>query len=123
MTHTTTTDTVQGLSSQGLGLLAVVVLAGLGALVAFRSGARGAYKVARQAQEVTRMGGTLTRALVTGGVIVGIQWAVVAFTTDPRAWGVALGVPALFAGSAIARMFAVTEIIHASGHGRKGARR
>jgi len=116
---TPTTDTVQGLSGQGLVLLAVVVLAGLGALVAFRSGARGAYKVARQAQEVTRMGGTLTRALVTGGVIVGIQWAVVAFTTDPRAWGVALGVPALFAGSAIARLFAVTEIIH----GGKGSRR
>jgi hypothetical protein len=32
-----------------------------------------------------------------------VQWAVVSFTTDPYAWGVALGVPALFAGSAIAR--------------------
>ena len=30
MTPTTTTDTVQGLSGQGLGLLALVVLAGLG---------------------------------------------------------------------------------------------
>jgi hypothetical protein len=36
---------------------------------------------------------------------------VVVFTSDPRAWGVALGVPALFAGAAIARLFSVTEII------------
>lgn len=52
-------------------------------------------------------------------VIVGVQWAVVTFTTDWRAWGVALGVPALFAGSVIARMFSVTEIVH----GSQGVRR
>jgi uncharacterized oligopeptide transporter (OPT) family protein len=100
-------------------VIGLVVLAGLGVLAAFRSGARGAYKVARQTQEVTRMGGNLARALGTAVVIVGVQWAVVAFTSDPRAWGVALGVPALFAGSAIARMFSVTELVH----GSKGARR
>jgi hypothetical protein len=100
-------------------VIGLVVLAGLGVLAAFRSGACGAYKVARQTQEVTRMGGNLARALGTAVVIVGVQWAVVAFTSDPRAWGVALGVPALFAGSAIARMFSVTELVHAS----KGARR
>lgn len=93
-------------------LVVVVALAGLGVLAAFRSGARGAYKVARQTQEVTRMGGNLTRALGTTVVIIGVQWLVVTFTSDPRAWGVALGVPALFAGAAIARMFSVTEIIH-----------
>jgi hypothetical protein len=93
-------------------LVVVVALAGLGVLAAFRSGARGAYKVAQQTQEVTRMGGNLTRALGTTAVIVAIQWAVVSFTSDPRAWGVALGVPGLFAGAAIARLFSVTEIIH-----------
>jgi len=106
-------------SPTGVVLVGLLVLAGLGAIAAFRSGARGAYKVARQTQEITRMGGNLTRALGTAAVIVGIQWAVVAFTTDPRAWGVALGVPALFAGSVIARLFSVTEIVHAS----KGTRR
>ncbi|MGH3686946.1 MAG: hypothetical protein ACRDRU_24770 [Pseudonocardiaceae bacterium] len=100
-------------------LVGLVMLAGVGVLAAFRSGARGAYKIARQTQEVTRMGGNLGRALGTTVVIVGTQWAVVAFTTDPRAWGVALGVPALFAGSAIARMFSVTEIVHTT----KGTRR
>jgi hypothetical protein len=66
-------------------VIGLVVLAGLGVLAAFRSGARGAYRVARQTQEVTRMGGNLARALGTAAVIVGVQWAVVAFTSDPRA--------------------------------------
>ena len=100
-------------------LVGLVVVAGLGVLAAFRSGARSAYRVARQTQEVTRMGGNLARALGTTVVIVGMQWAVVTFTTDPRAWGVALGVPALFVGSAIARLFSVTELLHTS----KGTRR
>jgi hypothetical protein len=95
-------------------LVVVVALAGLGVLAAFRSGARSAYRVARHTQEVTRMGGNLVRALGTSAVIVAVQWAVVSFTPDPRAWGVALGVPALFAGAAIARLFSVTEIIHTS---------
>ena len=99
-------------------LVMLVALAGLGALVAFRSGARSAYKVARHTQQVTRMGGNLGRALGIAVVIVGMQWAVVSLTTDPRAWGVAFGVPALFAGAAIARMFSVTELLHAPDHKR-----
>jgi fatty acid desaturase len=69
------------------------------------------------------MGGTLARAVGTGAAIVGAQWAVIASTTDPRAWGVALGLPALLAGSAVARLFAVTTVIHTGGHGGRGARR
>ena len=102
-------------------LVALTALAGLGALLAFRSGARGGYRVARQTQEVTRMGGNLGRALATGVVIVAVQWAVVSWTTDPRAWGVVFGVPALFAGAAVARMFSVTELAHTPA--RKGGRR
>jgi hypothetical protein len=110
--------------SQGdVVLVALTVLAGLGALVAFRSGARGAYRVARQTQEVTRMGATLARALAVGAVIVAMQWAVIRFTTDVRAWGVALGVPALFAGSAVARMFTVTELLRSPDTGRRRRRR
>jgi hypothetical protein len=93
-------------------LVVLVALAGLGALAAFRSGARSAYKLSRRTQEVTRMGSNLARAVGTAVVIVGVQWAVVSVTTDPRAWGVALGVPALFAGAAIARLFSVTELVY-----------
>jgi hypothetical protein len=103
-------------------LIVLIVLAGLGSIAAFRSGARGAYKVAKQTEQVTQMSGNLTRALGTGAVIVAIQWAVVALSTDPRAWGVALGVPALFAGAAIARMFSVTELAHTQ-PSRRGGRR
>jgi hypothetical protein len=99
-------------------LIVVLALAGLGMLVAFRSG----HRLARHSQEVTRMGGNVIRALGTAVFIVAVQWAVVWFTSDPRAWAVALGVPALFAGSAIARMFSVTEIIHPDTHRRRGRR-
>jgi protein-S-isoprenylcysteine O-methyltransferase Ste14 len=93
-------------------VLVVAALASLGVLTAFRAGARSGHRVARHSQEVTRMGGNLARALLTTAVIVTIQWAVLATTTDPRAWGVALGIPALVTGGVIARMFSVTEIIH-----------
>ncbi|MBV9012612.1 MAG: hypothetical protein JO272_11275 [Pseudonocardiales bacterium] len=102
----------------GAVLIVVLALAGLGILAAFRSGARSGHRLARHSQEVTRMGGNLLRALGTAAVIVAVQWAVVLFTSDPRAWLVALGVPALFAGAAIARMFSVTEIIHPPTHRR-----
>lgn len=100
----------------GLVPVVLAVIVGVGVVAAFRSGARSAYRVARRTQQVTRMGGNLARALGSAVVIVGIQWAVVSYTTDPRAWGVALGVPALFAGSAIARMFSVTELLHQPTH-------
>jgi hypothetical protein len=103
-------------------LVGLAVLSGLGVIAAFRSGARSAYRVARQTEHVTRMGGNLIRALGTAAVIVGMQWAVVFFTSDPRAWAVALGVPALFAGSVIARLFSVTELLHDSTHSRRNRR-
>jgi hypothetical protein len=98
----------------GAVLVVVLALAGLGVLAAFRGGARSGHRLARHSQEVTRLGGNLIRALSTAAVIVAVQWAVVFFTSDPRAWGVALGVPALFAGASIARLFSVTELIHPS---------
>ncbi|WP_297848885.1 hypothetical protein, partial [Mycobacterium sp.] len=84
--------------------------------------ARSGHRLARHSQEVTRMGGNLIRALGTAVFIVAVQWAVVWFTSDPRAWAVTLGVPALFAGSAIARRLSVTEIIHPDTRRRRGHR-
>ena len=51
-------------------LIVVLALAGLGMLVAFRSGARSGHRLARHSQEVTRMGGNLIRALGTAMFIV-----------------------------------------------------
>ncbi|MGH3751822.1 MAG: hypothetical protein ACRDRP_03840 [Pseudonocardiaceae bacterium] len=106
------------LTPDGAVLVVVLAVAGLGILVAFRSGARSGHRLARHSQEVTRMGGTLLRALGTAAFIVAVQWAVLLFTSDARAWAVALGIPALFAGAAIARMLSVTEIIHPPTHKR-----
>jgi hypothetical protein len=64
------------------------------------------------------MGGNLLRALGTAAFIVAVQWTVVLSTSDAWAWGVSLGIPALFTGAAIARMFSVTEIIHPPTHKR-----
>lgn len=103
-------------------LIGLAGLAGLGVIAAFRSGARSAYRVARHTQHVTRMGANLARALAIAAVIVGMQWAVVSLTSDPRAWGVALGIPALLAGSVIARLFSVTELLHDPTHHRETRR-
>jgi hypothetical protein len=72
-------------------LIVALALAGVGMLAAFRSGARSGHRLARHSQDVTRMGGNLLRALGTAAFIVAVQWAVMRFTSDARAWGVALG--------------------------------
>jgi hypothetical protein len=99
-----------GLSEVDPVVAGVGVLGLLGVLVAFRSGARAGSRVARQTRDVSRMGTTLTRALGLGAVIAGVQWGVVTTTTDPLAWGVVLGLPAVFAGAALARVFVVTTL-------------
>jgi type IV secretory pathway VirB2 component (pilin) len=103
-------------------LMVVLALAGLGVLAAFRSGARSGHRLARHSQEVTRMGGNLARALGIAAVIVIVQWTVILVTSDARAWGVVLGVPAVFAGAAIARMFSLTEIVYPPTTQKRGRR-
>jgi Na+-driven multidrug efflux pump len=102
-------------------VLGVGVLALVGVVVAFRSGARAGSRVARQTREVSRMGGVLARAVGIGAVITGVQWVVVTYSSDPVVWAVVLGLPALFAGSALARVFVVSTLEH--GGQRRGARR
>jgi hypothetical protein len=88
-----------------------LVLAGLGMVMVWSSGARAGRRSERAVREVTRVGGALTRTVVTAGVITGAQWAVVSLTGSPTAWAVALGLPALFAGATVARLLAVTQVI------------
>ena len=104
-------------------VLAVGVLALLGVLVAFRTGARTGSRVAHRSRQVSRMGATLTRALLIGAVIAGVQVAVVTATRDPLAWGVVLGLPAVFAGAALARVFVVTTLEHEHPGQGRGVRR
>jgi hypothetical protein len=97
-------------------LVVLVVLTGLGALVAFRSGARSGYKVARhipahpaghQDGRQPGPGAGHRRGDRRGAVGRGESHY------RPSRLGVVSGVPALFAGAAIARLFSVTELLHA----------
>lgn len=104
--------------------IGLLVLAGLGLVSVWTSGARAGKKTERAVREVTRIGGTAVRTVLTAAVLVGVQWATLSSTGDPVAWAVALGVPALFAGTTVARLLAVTEVIrtlprNARGGGRR----
>lgn len=104
--------------------LGLLVLAGLGLISIWTSGARAGRKSERAVREVTRIGGTAVRTLATAAVLVGVQWAALSLTGDPVVWAVTLGLPALFAGTTVARLLAVTEVIrtiprNARGGGRR----
>jgi hypothetical protein len=89
----------------------LLVLAGLVLAFTWTAGARAGRVAERSVREVTRLTGNAARAVGAGAVIVGVQWATIATTEHPAAVGVALGVPALFAGSTVARLLAVTQVI------------
>jgi hypothetical protein len=100
-------------------LAALAGLALLGLIAVWNSGRKSVRKAHIGVREVTRRDSTAGRALGTAVVIVGIQWAVVATVADPTATAVVLGVPALFAGASVARLFAVREVAPASKGGRR----
>src|SRR5687767_8300438 len=91
--------------------IGLLVLAGLGLVSIWTAGARAGRKGERAVREVTRMGGVALRTVLTAGVLVGVQWAALSLSGDPVVWAVALGLPALFAGTTVARLLAVTEVI------------
>jgi hypothetical protein len=97
-----------------LGLLAV-----LGALAAFASGRRAAKHAVKGMREVTRMTGMAVRTLVTAAGITVVQWVLVTHAHDTRVILATLALPALFAGASIARLLAVTELVHSTRGGRR----
>src|SRR4051812_45415854 len=104
-------------------MIGLAVLAGVGLLFIFASGAKAGRRSERAVREVTRIGGNAARMLVTAVVIVGVQWAALFTTADPVVWAVVLGLPALFAGTTVARLLAVTEVIRTTGKVRGSGRR
>lgn len=96
------------------------VFIGLCLLTVWASGRRTGRRSVKGVREVTRVGGTAVRSLVIAAVIVGAQWIVLRFG-DTTATLVALGIPAVLAGITVARLFAVTEVVHSTRRG--GGRR
>lgn len=92
-------------------LIGVGVLALIGLVSVWTAGARTGRKVERAVVEATHTGATGARSLVTGIVLVGIQWAVLTATTDPLVWAAALGVPALLAGVTVGRLLGITDLL------------
>lgn len=90
--------------------VALVVLAGLGLISVWTSGARAGRTVERATQAAGRRSSTAGRALLTAGLIVGVQWAVIAYGAPPLVIAAVLGVPALAAGAAVARLSSVREL-------------
>jgi hypothetical protein len=97
-----------------LGVFALV-----GVLAAFTSGRRAAKRATKGMREVTRMTGMAFRTLVTTAVITAVQWAIVTNTTDTTTVVLTLAVPALFAGASVARLLAVTEVVHSARRGHR----
>lgn len=89
-------------------------LAVLGVVSAVLSGRRATKRAAKGVREVTRMTSNAARAVVTGVVVTLVQWLIVTHTSDTTTILVTLGIPALFAGVSVARLFAVTEVIHST---------
>jgi hypothetical protein len=98
-------------------LIALGGLALLGAVSAITSGRRATKRAAKGVREVTRMTSNAARTVVTAAVVTLVQWLIVTHTSDTTTVLVTLGVPALFAGVSVARLFAVTEVIHSTRRG------
>ena len=101
------------------------VLAGVGVLLGVVVVWRAGRRRARAAAEATRAGVRLVslagRVLVTGALLLGVQWVVITHPGDVTLLVVVLGVPDLFAGYVLTRALTVS-IAGSEGRGR-GERR
>jgi hypothetical protein len=95
-----------------INLSPVDVMAGVGVLLVllfvWRSGSRRARAAAEAARSGARLMSLAGRVLFTAGVIVGVQWVVIARGGTGWVLLAVLGVPALFASYALTRALTVT---------------
>ncbi len=100
--------------SAGFWLLVALAAAGL-LMVVFTSGARTGRRVEKAATEAYGGSASLVRVLVTAVVIVAGQWLTTRLAAPPLVWVVVFGLPALLAGTAVARLLAVTDTVRSIG--------
>lgn len=90
------------------------VLAAFGVLLAlimvWRSGTRRARRAAEVAHAGSRAVSLAGRVLVTGGLIVGVQWLVITYAAGSTLFWVALALPALIAGHVLTKAVTVTSL-------------
>ncbi len=99
------------------------ILAGVGVLLVlfwvWRAGARRAKAAAEAARSGARFVSLAGRVLFNAGLIVAVQWVVIAHPGSPWLLFAVLGLPALFASYALTRAMTVTTVDTSKRGGRR----
>ncbi|MGW5715115.1 hypothetical protein ACWEVP_03025 [Amycolatopsis sp. NPDC003865] len=99
------------------------ILAGVGVLLVlfwvWRAGARRAKAAAEAARSGARLVSLVGRVLFNAGLIVAVQWVVIAHPGSPWLLLAVLGLPALFASYALTRAMTVTTVDTSKRGGRR----
>ncbi|MEU5262005.1 hypothetical protein [Amycolatopsis sp. NPDC021455] len=107
----------------GLTVTPTQILAGVGVLLvlfwAWRAGARRAKAAAEAARSGARLVSLVGRVLFNTGLIVAVQWVVIAHPGNRWLLFAVLGLPALFASYALTRAMTVTTVDTSKRGGRR----
>lgn len=107
----------------GISLTPTQILAGLGVLLmlfwVWRAGARRAKAAAEAARSGARLVSLVGRVLFNAGLIVAVQWVVIAHPGNRWLLLAVLGLPALFASYALTRAMTVTTVDTSKRGGRR----
>ena len=107
----------------GLTVTPTQILAGVGVLIVlfwvWRAGARRAKAAAEAARSGARLVSLVGRVLFNAGLIVAVQWVVIAHPGSPWLLFAVLGLPALFASYALTRAMTVTTVDTSKRGGRR----
>jgi hypothetical protein len=107
----------------GLTVTPTQILAGVGVLLAlfwvWRAGSRRAKAAAEAARSGARLVSLVGRVLFNAGLIVAVQWVMIAHPGSPWLLFAVLGLPALFASYALTRAMTVTTVDTSKRGGRR----
>ncbi|GHG08810.1 MULTISPECIES: hypothetical protein [Amycolatopsis] len=107
----------------GLTVTPTQILAGVGVLLVllwvWRAGSRRAKAAAEAARSGARLVSLVGRVLFNAGLIVAVQWVVIAHPGNPWLLFAVLGLPALFASYALTRAMTVTTVDTSKRGGRR----
>ncbi|MEU4248953.1 hypothetical protein AB0F15_16240 [Amycolatopsis sp. NPDC026612] len=107
----------------GLTVTPTQILAGVGVLLVlfwvWRAGSRRAKAAADAARSGARLVSLVGRVLFNAGLIVAVQWVVIAHPGSPWLLFAVLGLPALFASYALTRAMTVTTVDTSKRGGRR----
>ncbi|UOZ05700.1 hypothetical protein [Amycolatopsis sp. WQ 127309] len=107
----------------GLTVTPTQILAGVGVLLVlfwvWRASSRRAKAAAEAARSGARLVSLVGRVLFNAGLIVAVQWVVIAHPGSPWLLFAVLGLPALFASYALTRAMTVTTVDTSKRGGRR----